>query len=579
MLNNPNPTRTPISALAPPRTFKARVGGAFNAFVSSFFGPLPPVQPNPEIAKEGPRQFPYTPGSNIVWTPRSSEGLTPFSWLISIAELYDTASMCIQARCDEMVSYEWDIVPLRKDSNPSSTMISEARDFLIKPDGVTPWNTWVGIALEEVLVTDALTISRSRTRRGETLALELIDGSSIKPLMDASGRTPYGDGTPAYQQVMYGQVLGEYTTDDMLYAPKNRRTRSMYGKSPTEHLVMTINRALRRQAFDLSYYTDGNVPEAIISLPDIDPDSIEVIQKWFDEILSAPHQRRRVHFIPGQSRLQPYEFKKPILDPVVEEFLDKRVMAMYGVMPQALGYSDDSNRATAGVQENVELRRRLPYLRFISVLMTEELHRNGWVDVRMQFLAEKPEEDRFRQAQIDQIYTNIGKTSVDELRVRDNQEPYPFEVGPYVMTGTGPVPLQAALEGGEKAMDAQIKNLESQAESNKAQAQLPERVGNHAQQRNPSHNQGDRAMQDEEKTISTTRSAAATEIRQWERWAERHLGTREPSDFRFEKVPPYLAVDLTLGLSRAVSREEVRGLALGALAELTEVEATELIPR
>lgn len=578
MLNNPNPVRTPLGAMLPNRTFKQRAGDAFQAFYSTFFGPLPPVQPNQEIAKERPRQFQYTPGSNIVWTPRASENLTPFSWMIQIAELYDTASMCIQARCDEMVSYEWDIVPFEKKSTPSETMISEAKDFLSKPDRVTPWNTWVGMALEEVLVTDALTISRQRTRKGQTISLELIDGSTTKPLMDASGRTPIGKDVPAYQQIMYGQVIGEYTYDEMLYAPKNRRTRSMYGKSPTEHLIMTINRALRRQSFDLSYYTDGNVPEAIISLPDLDPDSIEVIQNWFDEILSAPHQRRRVHFIPGQSRLQPYEFKKPILDPVVEEFLDKRVMGMYGVMPQALGYSEDSNRATAGVQENVELRRRLPYLRFISSLMTEELHRNGWTEVRMQFLAEKPEEDRFRQAQIDDIYLKAGKTSIDELRIRDNQEPYDFEVGPYVLTGSGPVPLKAALEGGERTMDATAENLEKQAKApipdpNAIPDEPPERRGNHTQQRNPSHNEGDRAMQDEEKMISVERSAAETEVRHWERWATRHLD-KSPEDFVFHEVPTEIAVKLALSFERASDHSAIRLAALNALDTLKLVEVS-----
>lgn len=576
MMNQPSSGgRISVPALMPNRTFRQRMGAAFNAFQSTFFGPLPPVEPNQQVAQERARQFPYTPGSNIVWTPRASEGLTPFTWLINIAELYDTAAMCIQARCDEMVSYEWDIIPFDKNSKPSDSQISECKDFLSYPDRVTPWNTWAGMAMEEVLVTDALTMSRDRTRKGQTIGLELIDGSSIKPLIDASGRTPIGKDIPAYQQVMYGQVIGEYSFDEMCYAPKNRRTRSMYGKSPTEHLVMTINRALRRQAFDLSYYTDGNIPEAIISLPDIDPDSIETIQKWFDEILSAPHQRRRVHFIPGQSRLVPYEFKKPILDPVVEEFLDKRVMAMYGIMPQALGYSDDSNRATAGVQENVELRRRLPYLRFMSNLMTEELRRNGWRDCRMQFLAEKPEEDKFRQAQIDQIDVNMGKITVEELRVRDNLPPYDFPVGPYVLTGVGPVPLKEALDAGERTMTANADNAEHAQD---APAQQPERKGNHAQQQNPSHNQGDRAMQDEEKSISVTRSAAQTEVRQWERWGVRHLGTAEPGDFRFESVPPYVAVELSLGFARAENSEAIRQLAVGALSDLRRMETVSEVP-
>lgn len=553
MINRPVALRTPLQGVVTPRSFRQRLGEGMSAFQTAFFGPLTPITPVTSLANEPPRQFQYQAGSNVSYIPRSSEGLTPFSWMINVAEMYDTASMCIQARCDEMVSYEWDIVAIDKDDLPSGGEVSEARAFLMKPDGEHRWDVWVGMLMEELLVTDALTIYRQRTRKGEILALDLVDGSTTKPLVDARGRRPLDPKAPAFQQVMYGQVIGEYTAEQMLYEPKNQRTRSMYGKSPTEHLIMTINRALRRQSFDLHYYTDGNIPEALISLPDLDPDQIEVIQAWFDNILTAPENRRRVHFIPGQSRLTPYEFKKPIIDPLIEQFLDQRVLAMYGVMPSALGFTYDANRASAGISENVELRRRIPYLRFVSGVLTEVLHEQGWKKCKLQFLAEKPDEDRYRQAQIDEIYSRIGKESVDEMRIRDNQKPW--GVGAYVLTGVGPVPLVPALEAGEK-------NLKAQGEPQAEEGEPPQRSGNHTQQERPTHKETDRPMQDEEKAISTTRALASTEVRHWQRWAEKKRTNPETAPFAFRHLTAEEGGLLERCRSEGYSRAQLQEVAL-----------------
>ena len=83
-----------------------------------------------------------------------------------------------------------------------------------------------------------------------------LDGSTIKPVIDAWGRTPqaYQDGgatiwPTAYQQVLKGFPAVDYAARDLLYRPRNPRVNRAYGFSPVEQIVTTVNIALRRQLF------------------------------------------------------------------------------------------------------------------------------------------------------------------------------------------------------------------------------------------------------------------------------------------------------------------------------------------
>ncbi len=64
--------------------------------------------------------------------------------------------------------------------------------------------------LEDVLVLDAAAFEVRKTRGGTITALDIIDGSTIKVLIDDTGRMPQPP-APAYEQVIHGRpwVLAE----------------------------------------------------------------------------------------------------------------------------------------------------------------------------------------------------------------------------------------------------------------------------------------------------------------------------------------------------------------------------------
>src|SRR2546430_5947645 len=85
-----------------------------------------------------------------------------------------------------------------------SPEIERAAAFLATPDRANGYQfaQWLSMLLEEVFVLDALPIYPRYTFGGDLWSLEIIDGSTIKPLLDERGGRPLAP-FPAYQQILY----------------------------------------------------------------------------------------------------------------------------------------------------------------------------------------------------------------------------------------------------------------------------------------------------------------------------------------------------------------------------------------
>src|SRR5262249_4001998 len=146
--------------------------------------------------------------------------------------------------------------------------------FWERPDGEQPFATWLRESLEDVLVIDAPAFEIRRQRDGQIIGLDVIDGATIKVLIDDTGRTPRvrGPGAigvpPAYQQVIHGRPWRLLTTDELLYAPRNLRPNHVYGCSPVQQILTTVNIGLRRQQMQLMYFTESNIPAGLLTAPD-----------------------------------------------------------------------------------------------------------------------------------------------------------------------------------------------------------------------------------------------------------------------------------------------------------------------
>lgn len=419
-------------------------------------GPIPEqTTPKQDTPRDQPIafQFPYAVNQTI--TPRGeSHALTPFAQLRAVAEVCDVVRIAVECRKDLVTGLNWDFAPRdrakrRAPTDDERRRVDSARTFFAKPDREHDLGTWLRMALEDVLVVDALSIFKRRTRGKTLYALELVDGTTIKPLLDARGRTPFPPAI-AYRQVIYGRPVqgGDCTRDDLMYRPRIQRTWTPYGLSPTEAVLLAVNTALNRGMFNLAHYSEGNIPEGLMSAPaEWTPEQIKAYQTMWDSLLSGNMAARSRLRIVGKGMAEStYQFKKPDFTTKFDEWLVKVVCAAFAVPPQELGFSQDVNRAQGQMQENVTYRRAVrPTASFFKGIFDEVLACDLELpDVEAIYMGGEPE-DKLVQARVDDLHVRIGLRSIDELRARDGEDM--IGMGPAIFLSSGPVFVEQLVAG------------------------------------------------------------------------------------------------------------------------------------
>lgn len=422
------PAGTPTRDLT---SLAQRISGAWDVLRGRAFGPGEPMAAQGTIEERdaGPRQFQYPYAINRSITPRRDFGHTPFQQLRSLATNYDVAALCIAARIEQMCGLSLSFVAKdKRHQRDLQENCNEAEAFWASPDKLNDWQTWLSQLLYELFSTDATSVYKRRDLTGGRLyGLDLVDGATIKPLLDDRGRTV------AYQQVLYGLPMSNYNragTDapdeelptfsrrELLYKPRWTRTFTPYGFPPTEWITVRVNTALRKQAFDLGYFTDGNIPAGLASPPDgsIDPDTMRKFEEAFNAALDGDAGRlNRIKFVPW--KLDYKEFRQFSYDTKLDRWMLGITCAAYGISPQELGFVEDVNRANGEMQENINERRGLGPLKrwlksIIDPITTAEL---GLMGIEAQFGGGESE-DQARQATVDKTYWDMGVVSADEVR-------------------------------------------------------------------------------------------------------------------------------------------------------------------
>lgn len=427
---------------------------------TTWFGPLNPV-PSQAPAGTPPRTWDYPFGVNLQYVPRGEEPVT-FAQLRDLAQSWDLVATVIETRKDQVAGVPYTIRPTRQPGESSRDYkaraathpdVPKALAVFRKPDGYLVWQSWIRKLVHEVLVTDALAILPDR--RGGRVQLEVVDGGMITPLLDASGRRP-APPDPAYQQIVHGVPATMFTTDELLYRPRVARADKLYGFPPIEQILVTVNLALRRQLYKLAYYTEGNLPEAIVQMPETwTPDQIKQFQQYFDAMLAGQVvERRKAHFIPGIGGKDAISYpKQDALKDEMDEWLARVVCFAFSISPQP--FIREMNRATAQTaQEAAKAEGLSPLLDWIAEVLTDCLQGPlGFTDLEFVW-QEDVEPDPLKRAQIQEIQVRSGIKSPDEVREANGDDP--IGVGPGVVTASGFVPFgtPAAEEDAETDVDA-----------------------------------------------------------------------------------------------------------------------------
>ena len=267
------------------------------------FGPATPLLPRP-IDPQGPwgRPEPRRTEYQIAWNLQLSNlRAVPWEVLRAAADQCDVVRRCIDIRKAGIQEQAWDIALtpeatarlMQADDTIKSAqkaqmigrtkyqpIIDRIRDFLEEPDAQNgeDWSTWIGNVLEERYVWDALSIwPVFQTRRDwisqTPVAFRVLDGSTIKPLLDEYGNRPAAP-FPAFQQILYGfprgefvqgpDQDGEFSADQLFYAPSDVRSGGTwpYGCSATEKALPAATLWIERQRWWREEWQSGVVGRA-----------------------------------------------------------------------------------------------------------------------------------------------------------------------------------------------------------------------------------------------------------------------------------------------------------------------------
>lgn len=451
----------------------------------SLFGPGAPLypaplnNPNQMTGQADPRQTEYPVSINILSNDR------PVAWstLRDAADKVDIIRLCLRTRKEEITSLEWGF-GFTKDAEQAlditspqakkemrgkyEAQLTKLKDFWSTPDKTNDlsWSEWLGMLLEERFVLDALSIFPRLTYGGDLASLEIIDGSTIKPLIDEYGNRP-AHPAPAYQQWLYGFPRGEYTDSgasdnweggagSLIYKPYNRRTQTPYGFPEVEQALVSADIYLRRQDWMRKEYTAGTMPTAWLqvdaAMGSMTPEQHRAWEVVLNDYYTGSNEERhRMKMLPTGVQAIPQKDVAERYKADYDEFLVKLLCAHMATQPSEIGFTPSQGLGGSGFsagQEDVNYRKSiLPTLSWLTDLVNSISRQYLGMppELTIQFLGLEAEDEATADAvNLSRVIT--GRMTLNEDRDRTGMPRYDFAEAdmPVVIDRSGVVFLEGA---------------------------------------------------------------------------------------------------------------------------------------
>ena len=419
-------------------------------------GPFSPGRPIQQFSPWDmpPRLWEVQSGANVSQRPRSSGGRASFYTLKSVLETWDVARMCIEHMEDDIRSFDFAVLPADGIEEDVTDQCKLGKKFLEKPNGYTPFDSWLNMYLEDLLRFDAGTLFRQRNRSGQVKAIEVISGQMIAPLTDYFGAPPQAP-APAYVQFANGVPWTWITQDDLIYQPYRMLPESLYGYPPIEWLLLTANTDVRFQWHFLQYFTEGSLPDTFMEAPPdaSDPEELKRFQLTWDAVMEGDQaMKHKVRWIPAGSK--PTKAGDKIFDEKFPLYLMRKTCAAYKIVPADIGITDTVNKASSETQVDVQFRiGTAPRLNFIAGFLTRILQDDLKLPCKFTFDTGREKQDRLAEAQAMDAYIKMGALSPDEVRRDILNKPVNSEamVPRFIFSGrVGAIPLRSIAEIGGK---------------------------------------------------------------------------------------------------------------------------------
>jgi hypothetical protein len=455
--------------------------------------PSPINRPNPRTGRAEPRLFELPISTNL------NLGTAPFvPWrILSEAADMPLFRKCIERRksvCDLDFVISVDPKAVAREAALSgqhekdveaalrtkyTTDIARCTDWMQEPDRKNgyDWGAWSRQLMENRLVYDATVVYPKFTFGGDVFAFEVIDGSTIKPLLDEGGGRPLPP-APFAQQVLWGFPRGEFvadtvdvngqsmvpggmSTDQLLYERTIIRPKTPYGMSATEIALLDGILWMRRMGWLMSEYTEGATGSLLETSEETDWNTTEW-EDWLyalnDKLSGDTAARLKWSLLPpGVKAVIPPEVAERY-KPEMDLFLVKLVAGDFGLPASEVGFTESGALGASfheGEEDILNRQTRRPDADWLGRIATRLMVRhNGMPNVlSVQVLGLESEDEAAADA-VAQARVASGRMTLNQDNARRGEPPYDFEEAdmPMLQLSRGVVFLEGSSQTAQPGM-------------------------------------------------------------------------------------------------------------------------------
>lgn len=304
---------------------------------NGWFPPGVPLKPMAPADFGWLRTHDYDIATNITITPKATDKGLTYRQLRNLAESNDYAAIAIQTVLDRLCATEGRVVDADGDPRKPSKKAEQINAWTERMDGVTPRSEFLQAAGYDMCVIDAPCAAVDKTDPLNPIVYNM-DGATVVAHLNERGRVA------SFGQVIKGQIAHEYDVDEIVWMPKNRRPHKIYGYSPLEQVQNVVSISLRRMARQMDWFTQGNMPDALLVAPkDWTPQQIKDINQNWEKQLAGVSGKNKGRWVPPGTTVEQLD-RNPVSGEF-DEWLIRVIFSAYSLPPTP--FVKQVNRSTS----------------------------------------------------------------------------------------------------------------------------------------------------------------------------------------------------------------------------------------
>lgn len=332
--------------------------------------------------------------------------------------------------------------------------------------------------VRDTLVLDVVTFENVGNRKGTIAEVWAIDGATIELVANSNvgeeheipvyeAMTKAGQKIEkdiAYVQRVNGQIMAEYTEDELCFAIRNPQTDINlvdFGMSELETLIEIVTGIMNSVRYNTSYFSESHLPQGVLEvIGNYKDEHLDGFKRHWKAMTQGPSGKWAVPVmaLKDGSGFKFTNFKNSNRDMEFNEFLEflfNIACAVYQIDPNEVGFKSWTSGGSGAMKsDNTEVKIDqskdkgfVPLMQFLANTFNSQIVDRiddqfafTWIGI--------DEQDEQQKQERDKANVDMGKVTIAELRKRDDQEEILGEDGkpaPWTLAPGNPTLIQVYM--------------------------------------------------------------------------------------------------------------------------------------